>query len=165
MATGWRQPVRALAPVIAVLLMLAGASGCADQPREHDPGPSPELSARDVVSLQLAALSRGDEAALTVALRFASPGNRAGIGEAEGFRSLLQGPLYRPLLGHREASIGREEPTPGHVGIPVEITAADGRRVSYLYLLRRQTAPGCEDCWLIDGVSPFTGELPQGLSI
>ncbi len=161
MPAGWRRAVL----VFALAVALAGAGGCADRPRESGPRPTPELTAREVVSLQLAALSRGDDEALTVALRFASPGNRAGIGEAEGFRSLLQGPLYRPLLGHREASIGREEPLPGHVGVPVEIIAADGQRVSYLYLLRRQVVPGCEDCWLIDGVSPFTGELPQGLSI
>ncbi len=164
MPVGRPPRLAALLLALAAGALVAATGGCADVTRDvAGPRPSPELSARDVVSLQLAALSRGDDEALAVALRFASPGNRAGIGEAEGFRQLLAGPLYGPLIGHRDAHVGPEEALPGHVGIPVEITAADGRRVQYLYLLRRQAAPGCENCWLIDAVSPFTGDVPRGI--
>ena len=157
---------RALLALLGGLGLAAWMLACTSPQSGHaDVWPDPSHSASDIVRLQLEALRQASDHSIGVALRFASPGNRAVIGDATQFRGMLESRLYRPLLGHRAVVLGAEEPVDQHVAITVDVTAENGRQVRFVYLLRRQWSERCDACWLIDAVSPFDELLDPGLQV
>ena len=121
-------------------------------------GPSPSLSASDVVAAQLAALrdepQDGDGAGegIRTAWSFASPGNRAATGPLSRFALLLRNPLYVGLLEHRAASLGPVEESGDEAHQEVLVLTRDDRTEGYTWVLARRWAPPHEGCWLTDGV-------------
>jgi hypothetical protein len=120
-------------------------------------GPDPSLQPADVVRIQLLAFQNNDrpapDAGIATAFALASPENRAKTGPLSRFIRMIH-ETYEDMLNHREARL-----LPGQVDgdealQPVELVAADGHLVRYLFVLRRQTAAGCAGCWLTDGVIP-----------
>ncbi|MCA9257840.1 MAG: hypothetical protein KDA61_01515, partial [Planctomycetales bacterium] len=71
--------------------------------------PRPEYDPHDVVKLQLEALAKAstDKHAIGQCYAFASPQNRQQVGSLDHFEHLLQNPLYRPLLNHSAALVGK----------------------------------------------------------
>ena len=121
-------------------------------------GPSPSLSASDVVAAQLAALrdepqdGDGIGEGIRTAWSFASPGNRAATGPLSRFALLLRNPLYVGLLEHRAVSLGPLEEAGDEAHQEVLVLTRDDRTEGYTWVLARTWAPPLEGCWLTDGV-------------
>lgn len=106
--------------------------------------------------IQLEALQNNDlynrDGGIRVAYEYASPGNRGYIGDVERFIELVKNPLYRPMIGFRQATIGGVLILGDHAQIQVELVDAQGKTVRYVWSLSRQGDAPYEDCWMTDGV-------------
>lgn len=122
------------------------------------PGPSPALSASDVVAAQLVALQAepqdgdGPGAGIRTAFSFASPGNQAAIGPLDRFAELLRNPLYVGLLEHRVAQLGPLQERGDDAQQEVLVLTRDDRTEGFTWVLARRWSPPHEGCWLTDGV-------------
>ena len=125
----------------------------------HGEFPSPDYGPEDVVRIQVQALGNNDvpyrDAGIEVAFRFASPTNRRFTGPLWRFTRMLHTPTYRPFLFHRTVHIGRADIQGGRATLAVILTAADGRRVGYVFRLSRQRGEPCDACWMTDEVWPI----------
>ncbi len=106
--------------------------------------------------IQLEALQNNDlydhNGGIRVAFEYASPDNRGFIGRVERFIELVKNPLYRPLIGFQQATIGGVLILGDHAQIQVEVLDVQGKRVRYVWSLSRQEQAPYEDCWMTDGV-------------
>ncbi len=140
----------------------------ATTPGRAPAGPSPSLSASDVVLAQLDGLRQeprsGDGAGpgLQVVWAFASPGNRAATGPLDRFASMLRGEAYVGLLGHRAVQLGPLLELGDEARQEVLVLAADDRTLGFTWVLGRQVGGAQHGCWLTDGVlrHPDTGGRP-----
>lgn len=132
-------------------------SGCASGPDTlapvRDAIPAPELSAPDVVRIQLTAFGNNnpDDEGIAIAYRFASPGNRVQTGPLQRFAAMVRGPAYEIMLEHDRAEFA---PLVLRDGIAIQrVTLYRGNEVAlYDFLLRKQTIEGCGSCWMTEGV-------------
>jgi hypothetical protein len=119
--------------------------------------PSPRLSPTEVVRRQLEALQHNDDpstdSGIAAAFAMASPQNRAQTGPLARFIRMVH-ENYPELLNHRDARLPAVRIHGDEAWQPVELTDRDGRRLRYLFILRRQIAPPCPGCWMTDGVIP-----------
>ena len=97
------------------------------------PGPSPTLSAADVVAVQLAALQTeprdgvGPGAGIRLAWSFASPGNRAATGPLDRFADLLRNPHERHPAQRLAGEAALAAVGPGGVDEALGLVEAEGR--------------------------------------
>lgn len=148
-------PLLALA---AVLLFAAAPDPSAD------PQPSPDLSPEDVVRLQVEALQNNDEphpdAGIEAAFRFASPANRRATGPLERFTAMVKGQAYSAMLGFERAEYGEMRVEGDQAAQRVTLVQPDGRRVSYVFGLSKQSGGEYDGCWMTDSVMRET-EMPR----
>lgn len=120
------------------------------------PAPNPDLSPREVVTIQLEALQNNDlyprDGGIRVAFEYASPENRSFIGHVERFIELVKNPLYRPLIGFQRATIAGVLILGDHAQVQVEVVDTRGVQMKYVWSLSRQEDAPYEDCWMTDGV-------------
>ncbi|WP_412067372.1 DUF4864 domain-containing protein [Rubrivirga sp. IMCC43871] len=132
----------------AALVLLAVGS--------DDPQPSPDLTAEEVVRVQVEALGANDtptpDAGIATAFRFASPGNRAATGPLERFTQMVKGPVYSDMIDATTAEYGRIVVEGDRAALRVSLGHADGRRAVYVFSLTRQRGGDCDGCWMTDGV-------------
>jgi len=118
--------------------------------------PSPDLTPRDVVEAQLAALKANDEpeadAGIRAAFRFASPENKRTTGPVERFIEMVKNPLYAPLLHHRAAVLSETTQKGDLARIKVTLIAADGGEAAFVWILERVSAEACANCWMTSTV-------------
>jgi hypothetical protein len=125
-------------------------------PADTLPEPSPDLSATEVVRLQVEALGHNDDpyedAGVEAAFTFASPANKRVTGPLRRFRTLFETPAYGPMIDHRGAtySDAAVEGDTARLGVILQ-TESEGR-VGYLFRLSRQSSPPYEGCWMTDAV-------------
>jgi hypothetical protein len=140
-------------PALALLAVLLFAA--APDPSD-DPRPSPELSPEAVVRLQVEALQRNDEphpdAGIEAAFRFASPANRRATGPIERFAAMVKGPAYGAMLGFERAEYGEMRVEGDRAAQRVTLVQPDGRRVSYVFGLSKQSGGEYDACWMTDSV-------------
>jgi hypothetical protein len=121
--------------------------------------PRPELSPAEVVQYQIAALQQNDkpksDAGIERAFRFASPSNKQLTGPLEHFVQIVKSPAYSPLLNSRSSAIVASELKDGQAKIAVKIVTADGRPLTYVFILSKQNEGEFHDCWMTDGVAPL----------
>jgi hypothetical protein len=114
--------------------------------------PSPELTPRQVVEAQLAALRVNDQPApddgIRTAFRFASPENKRSTGPIEHFIQMVKNPLYAPLLNHRTAHLSETTQKGDLARIKVSIIGADGKEAAFVWILSRVRSKECEGCWM-----------------
>ncbi len=134
--------------------------------------PKPQLSPEQVVQYQMAALEHNDEpksdAGIERAFRFASPANKQVTGPLDKFVQILKGPLYAPMLNNRSSLIVGSEVNEDQAKIAVKVVAADGRELTYVFVLSKQNEGEFNDCWMTDAVAPLVnGEdgSDQGVTI
>ena len=153
--------------------MAAAALGLLGSLRAAEPATSPDadLSPREVVEAQLAALQQNDvpetDEGIRIAFRFASPDNRQTTGPIERFARMLHAPAYSALLNHKARSLSETTEVRDMARIKVTLVAASGEQYAYVWILSRQSGPPCAGCWMTDTVlrvevrnSPFqTAEL------
>jgi hypothetical protein len=120
------------------------------------PEPSPELSAREVVQLQVEALGTNDEpfaeAGIAAAFNFASPANKRATGPLARFRTLFDTPAYGPMIDHAGATYSQVQVEGRTAQMGVLLNTEDGGQVGYLFRLSKQTEPPHEACWMTDAV-------------
>jgi hypothetical protein len=150
-------------------LVLASVAG---QAKLADLTPRPELSPEQVVQHQAEALQHNDEpkpnAGIERAFRFASPSNKQLTGPLEKFIQIVKSPAYSPMLNNLSASIVGSEVKDDQAKIAVHFVAADGRQVTYIFVLSKQNEGELNNCWMTDGVAPLEqGEdgSDQGVTI
>jgi hypothetical protein len=134
--------------------------------------PRPDLTPEDVVQYQIAALQQNDDpksdAGIERAFRFASPNNKQATGPLEHFIQIVKGPAYAPLLNNRSSAIVGSEKNDDQAKIVVKIVAVDGRQVTYVFILSKQSEGDFHDCWMTDGVAPLKeaeDDADQGVTI
>jgi hypothetical protein len=133
--------------------------------------PRPELSPDEVVQYQVAALQRNDDptsdAGIERAFRFASPTNKQVTGPLEHFVQIVKSPAYSPLLNSRSSAIVGSELKGNQAKIAVKIVALDGRPLTFVFILSKQSEGEFHDCWMTDGVAPLVTEddADQGVTI
>lgn len=125
--------------------------------------PSAELSARDVVEIQLLGLQSGDTdrpAGIEQVWIFAHPDNKRVTGPLAKFLTLFDAPAYAPLLGHLNYVINDSRISDGVARFVLTVLARDGSSYGYLWVLRLadlaadQTASGQpETVWMTTAVS------------
>lgn len=144
--------ITAAAIFVALIILLPAAA----QATSHGPFPGPEYGPADVVRIQVQALADNDtpyrNAGIEVAFRFASPANKRFTGPLRRFIRMLYGPTHRPFLYHQAAHFGHVDIQGAEATQTVILTAANGRRVGYVFRLSKQRGAPCRACWMTDGV-------------
>ena len=159
------RPVKRLmaATILATLTAALHATAPAS---EHGAFPSPDYGPEDVVRIQVQALGNNDvpyrDAGIEIAFRFASPANKRFTGPLWRFTRMLHAPTYRPFLFHRAAHVGRADIQGSQASLTVILTAADGRRLGYVFRLSRQRGKPCDACWMTDEVWPVDLQEANG---
>ena len=138
--------------VLAVLFV-----GCATTPDGLAPirnsEPSPDLTPREVVQIQLRAFgnNNAEDEGIEIGFRFASPGNRRRTGPLPRFTAMLKGPAYGVMLEHDRAEyaavVVREEQAVQRVRLIRGDTVA-----VYDFYLRRQNETDCQGCRMTEAV-------------
>lgn len=119
--------------------------------------PDPSLSPEDVVRLQLKALQHNDDpckdAGIQAAFEFASPGNRAVTGPIDRFITMVNNPLYAPLLNFYNAHYAEVRRDDREAVVHVILSARCGMYVFYVFTLELQQQDPYTDCWMTSGVN------------
>jgi hypothetical protein len=71
----------------------------------------------------------------------------------ENFVQIVKSPAYAPLLNSRSSAIVGSELKEDQAKIVVKIVAGDGREVTYVFILSKQSEGEFRDCWMTDGVA------------
>lgn len=126
-------------------------------PLELDP--SPNLTPRQVVDIQVGALGAngtwGENRGIELAFRFASPANKRVTGPLARFAGMIRAHgAYRKLLDVQDYDLGPLQMHEGSALIPVIVTARDGRQHGFVWVLGRQTEGENANCWMTDAVYP-----------
>ena len=143
---------------LRLVLLLPFLSATSANAEEVSPDliPNPELTADDVVRIQLGALANNDsprpDAGIEITFRFASPDNKKVTGPLPRFIELVKNPVYRPMLNHTDAEFGDSVLREGHTLLPVMLTAADGSKAGYVFILGQQDVESCQGCWMTESV-------------
>jgi hypothetical protein len=121
--------------------------------------PRPGLSPDQVVQYQVAALQQNDDptsdAGIERVFRFASPTNKQVTGPLQKFVQIVKSPAYSPLLNSRSSAIIGSELKGDQAKIAVKIVSLDGRPLTYVFILSKQSEGEYRDCWMTDGVAPL----------
>ena len=142
-------------PTGALLVILWSTTGATAE-IFPDLTPNPALSADDVVRIQLGALANNDsphaDAGIEITYRFASPTNKRSTGPLPRFITMVKNPLYAPMINHTHAEYGVSVLREGHTLLPVVLTAIDGTKAGYLFVLRKLQDESCAGCWMTESV-------------
>ncbi len=130
------------------------------------PEPAPELSPREVVSIQLNALKTPDDpepdAGIATAFAFAHPANKAVTGPLPRFIRMLKGPQYSDLLGHRSHALEVVETGGERVIFAVTVTTQEGQLLGYRWQVDKVADGELAGAWMTTAVSP---PVPLGQGI
>ena len=140
-------------------ILLAGVSARA----EEFILPSSDLSAQEVVEIQLLGLQSGQtdkSAGIEQVWIFAHPDNKRVTGPLQKFATLFDAPAYAPLLGHLNYVINDKRFEGGVARFALTVLARDGKSYGYLWVLRQaslsgnKTASGQDETvWMTTAVS------------
>ena len=141
---------------LLLLLTAAVPKGISAEELSPELIPDPGLTADEVVRIQLNALANNDsprpDAGIEITFRFASPGNKEATGPLPRFIELVKNPVYRPMINHIEAEYGESVRNKGRTLLPVMLTAADGSKAGYVFILGQQDTSSCQGCWMTESV-------------
>ncbi len=118
--------------------------------------PKPEHTPQQVVRIVVDALRFNDaptaDAGIATTFRSASPSNRAITGPLERFTAMIKTPAYMPMLLASGARYGDMKINNDRAEQFVQLQMPDGARLTYHFMLSKQTDEPYEDCWMTDGV-------------
>ena len=126
--------------------------------------PAENLSAYDVIKIQLDALKNNDDndAGIKQTWLFAHPDNKKMTGPYSRFRIMLYDVHYRILLNHVSHKIDLIMNTDKKHVYGVKVLSEEKKQFYYLWHVEKGTAKDCNNCWFTSGVSMPTD---QGNSI
>lgn len=142
------------------LVLVIAITGCATAPDGlkpiRDTRPSPELTPREVVQIQLQAFgnNNAEDEGIEIGFRFASPQNRRRTGPLPRFASMLKGPAYGVMLEHDRAEYAVLLVQDEIAMQRVQLFRGDTVAV-YDFYLRRQNLSDCQGCWMTEAVYLF----------
>jgi hypothetical protein len=150
----------ATALLLWCLIAAGAACAAADDDRPDAEGarpalaPAPSFDPAEVTQIQLDALRTNTliNEGIALTFRFASPANRQVTGPLPRFVKMLRSPPYDRLLNHREVEYGPLRVDNDTAYQPVIVTASDGQRAGYLWVMSRQRDGEYKDCWMTDAV-------------
>lgn len=153
------------AALLALLLALAASMATAQErsPTDRLLAPNPERSAREVVVIQLNALSDNDRPARDAGIEqvwaFAHPRNRAITGPLSRFTRMLRGPGYGMLINHLSHEITEIRRTGRSAVYQVKVLSRDGGFYRFRWRLEKAARPD-GPAWMTTRVTPArqTGE-------
>lgn len=125
--------------------------------------PGPDLTAREVVDIQLQALSDNDDpvpdAGIEQVWAFAHPDNRAVTGPLPRFKRMLKGQGYGVLINHTRAEVVALGEGRNRAVYRVRVVARDGGFYRFRWQLEKASLDAGE-AWMTTGVTPGrdTGE-------
>lgn len=139
------------------IVVVVIAAGCTSAPdplaavREAEP--SPELSPREVVEIQLRAFgnNNAENEGIAIAYRFASPSNRMSTGPLPRFTAMVQGPQYRIMLEHDRAEFLDVVMREG-VAFQRVVLHRGSEQTVFDFVLQRQDTAEYADCWMTEAV-------------
>ena len=119
--------------------------------------PSPEISAIQVVEIQLFALQSNDpknDLGIKQTWEFAHPRNKEATGPYNRFETMIRSPSYYLLLNNKSFET-KEIKNDGNVAeVAVKIDARDKKSYAYLWTLEKVTDEGSfKNSWMTVGVS------------
>ena len=120
--------------------------------------PSKNLSAYDVVKIQLEALKKNnkDNDGIKQTWLFAHPDNKKYTGPYERFKNMLLGEQYKFLINHSSHKINLLSNSPNTFIYRIEIIANDKQLFFYEWHVQKGSDDKCNDCWFTSAVSqPF----------
>ena len=120
--------------------------------------PSQNLSAYDVVKIQLDALRKNDDKnnGIMQTWLFAHPDNKKFTGPYEKFKSMILGKQYKFLLNHSSHKINLISNSTNTFIYRVEVIAVDKQLFFYEWHVQKGTENDCNNCWYTSAVSqPF----------
>lgn len=145
--------------LLSILVLLAGVHARAAEFIL----PSSDLSAQDVLEIQLFGLQSGKtdrSAGIEQVWIFAHPDNKRMTGPLPKFATLFDSPTYAPLLGHVNYVINDSQLEKGVARFNLTVLALDGSSYGFLWVLRqanlsaKKTASGeQETVWMTTAVS------------
>lgn len=120
------------------------------------PEPTPSLSPKDVIKVQVNALADNDspfpDAGVEAAFSFASPANKEQTGPLPKFKRMLHAQQYGPMINHVDAEYGLFERDGDKASQVVTLTTSDDDRVAYEFQLSLQEGNKHDGCWMTDSV-------------
>ncbi len=145
---------RAAIAIAFIVTLLAGASALAGDVVKA----SPDLSAREVVGIQLDALKALDPSSPGTPIRqvwaLAHPANKAFAGTLSRFAAMLNSPGYDSLVGHRSHEVLAARAADSVVEFYVTVRAADGSTSAYVWVMQKVDTGEHAGCWMTMAVSP-----------
>ena len=142
-----------LIPILAVLALMALPAAAQDLVH-----PSPDLTPRRVVEIQLDALQQNDvpipDAGIAQTWAFANPNNRRATGPLGRFAAMIKGPMYGMLLGHRQHVIELLSRTETEATFAVTVITAEDGLVTFRWVVRKVQAGEFSGSWMTVNVSP-----------
>ena len=120
--------------------------------------PSKDLSAFDVVKIQLEALKKNNKLndGIKQTWLFAHPDNKKFTGPYKRFEGMLLGQQYKILLNHSSHKINLISNSPNTFIYGVEILDDDKKLFFYEWHVQKGTDKDCSNCWFTSAVSqPF----------
>jgi len=124
--------------------------------------PTKNLSAYDVIKIQLDALKKNDEPNKNSGIKqtwaFAHPENKKFTGPYERFQKMLLGNQYNVLLNHESHKIKLIMNSKNKYIYNVELISRDKKMYFYEWHLEKSTTKNCINCWFTTSVSPPTNK-------
>ena len=122
--------------------------------------PSENLTAYDVVKIQLTALKNNNKPKKNSGIKqtwiFAHPENKKFTGPYERFEKMLLGVQYNILLNHDSHKIKLVTKTLRTYIYNIELISKDKKMYFYEWHLKKSTIDECNSCWFTTIVSPPT---------
>tara|TARA_B100000965_G_C19557242_1_gene742825 strand:+ start:96 stop:551 length:456 start_codon:yes stop_codon:yes gene_type:complete len=120
--------------------------------------PAENLSAYDVVKIQLVALKNNnkDNDGIKQTWLFAHPDNKKYTGPYERFKTMILGQQYKFLLNHSSHKINLISNSPNTFVYGIEIMDNDKKLFFYEWHVQKGNDANCNNCWFTSAVSqPF----------
>lgn len=126
--------------------------------------PTPELTAEQVVHIQLLSLRHDNGSGQGVArcFAFASPHNQSITGPLPRFATMIQSPPWDLMSRFDQIKVDHVAVDGDLAEIGV-ILSSGQESAGFLFLLRKQTEAPFADCWMTEGVQPLPHEMLSGM--
>ena len=120
--------------------------------------PTKNLSAYDVIKIQLDALKKNNKPNKNSGIKqtwiFAHPENKKITGPYERFKNMLLGDQYNVLINHESHKIKLITNSKNKYIYNIELISSDKKMYFYEWHLEKSTTMNCINCWFTTNVSP-----------
>ena len=124
--------------------------------------PTKNLSAYDVIKIQLDALKKNNKPNKNSGIKqtwiFAHPENKKITGPYERFKNMLLGDQYNVLINHESHKIKLITNSKNKYIYNIELISSDKKMYFYEWHLEKSTTMNCINCWFTTSVSPPTNK-------